>query len=55
MNMIGVFVRNEDRRYRRWIDTVLSETLLGLFTRESAVDKDTLPRRFNEGAVCFAA
>ena len=55
MDVIGVLVRYEDRRYRRWVDTMLCQTLLSLFTRETTVDKDPLSRRFDEGTVCFAA
>jgi hypothetical protein len=55
MDVIGVFVRYEDRGNGRWIDTVLSEPFLGLFSGEPAVDKNTLPRRFDEGTICFAA
>ena len=55
MDMVGVLVRDEDRRYRRRVDTVLCETLFGFFSREAAVDKDPLPRRFDEGTICFTA
>ncbi|MEN9846387.1 MAG: hypothetical protein RIS36_1534 [Pseudomonadota bacterium] len=55
MDVIGVFVRYEDRRYRGRIDTVISETLLGPFAGESAVDEDPLPGRFDEGTICFTA
>ena len=55
MNVVGVLVRDEDRGYSRRIDSVISEPLFDLLPRQSAVDKDALPRRFDEGTVCFAA
>jgi hypothetical protein len=50
-----VLVRYEDRGDRGRIDTVLNEPLLDLLARETAVDKDPLPRRFDEGTICFTA
>jgi hypothetical protein len=48
-------MRDEDRGYGRRIDAVIGEPLFDLPTRQPAVDKDALPRRFDEGTICFAA
>jgi hypothetical protein len=55
MNVVGVFVRYQDRSDRGRVDTVLDKALLDFLSGETAVDKDPLSRRFDEGTVCFAA
>jgi hypothetical protein len=51
--MVGVLMGNEDGMQRSGIYPYLSEPKLSLLAGEATVHEETLPRRFDEGTVCF--
>jgi len=54
-DMIGMFVGNQDRRQRRWLDADPRQACRGVAHAEPAIDQDAGGARFNDQAIAFAA